>query len=64
MKFYIKNKLEQIPENLNFVDLAIKLCLQEIAYQKSVEKSGSAASTNLGDALLGLNTVQVNIKNV
>lgn len=56
-KFYILDKIERIPENLNFVDLAIKLCLQEISSRKNQEKMLSDVSnpTNFNDIILGIN---------
>lgn len=43
-KYFIKNKVDYIPENCNFLDLAIKLCVQEITAQKNLEKSANADS--------------------
>ncbi|XP_067620884.1 calcineurin-binding protein cabin-1-like isoform X2 [Eurosta solidaginis] len=43
-KFYIQNKVENIPENLNFLDLAIKLCLHEIAVRRNQEKASMSES--------------------
>lgn len=40
-KFYIQNKVDNVPENLNFLDLAIKLCLHEIASRRNQEKINS-----------------------
>uniref|UniRef100_A0A0A1X5G6 Calcineurin-binding protein cabin-1 n=1 Tax=Zeugodacus cucurbitae TaxID=28588 RepID=A0A0A1X5G6_ZEUCU len=40
-KFYIQNKVDNVPENLNFLDLAIKLCLHEIATRRNQEKTNS-----------------------
>ncbi|XP_017475237.1 PREDICTED: calcineurin-binding protein cabin-1-like isoform X1 [Rhagoletis zephyria] len=41
-KFYIQNKVDNVPENLNFLDLAIKLCLHEIAFRRNQEKVNSS----------------------
>ncbi|XP_053960915.1 calcineurin-binding protein cabin-1-like isoform X1 [Anastrepha ludens] len=49
-KFYIQNKVENVPENLNFLDLAIKLCLHEIAFRRNQEKVNSSE----GDTAPGL----------
>ncbi|KAL9928106.1 uncharacterized protein LOC119640346 isoform X1 [Glossina fuscipes] len=38
-KFFIKDKIDHVPESVNFVDLAIKLCVQEISVLKNLEKS-------------------------
>ncbi|XP_013099300.2 calcineurin-binding protein cabin-1 [Stomoxys calcitrans] len=44
-KLFIKDKVERIPENLNFLDLAIKLCVQEITARKAMEKEEGKSST-------------------
>lgn len=51
-KFYIQDKVENVPENLNFFDLAIKLCLHEIANRRNQEKNNSN-DTDLSQTLLG-----------
>lgn len=38
-KFFIKDKIDHVPESVNFVDLAIKLCVQEISVLKNLEKT-------------------------
>ncbi|XP_055840261.1 calcineurin-binding protein cabin-1-like isoform X2 [Episyrphus balteatus] len=45
-KFYIQDKVAKMPENLNLVDLAIKLCLQEISVRKNQEKQAMAVVTS------------------
>lgn len=39
-KVYIQGKVERLPENINVVDLAIKLCVQEVNFKKNLEKQG------------------------
>lgn len=39
-KFYIGDKVEKLPENCNYLDYSIKLCLQEIQHRKNLEKQG------------------------
>lgn len=41
-KFYIQDKVLKMPENVNLVDFAIKLCLQEISNRKNQEKQAMA----------------------
>uniref|UniRef100_T1PHJ2 TPR repeat protein n=1 Tax=Musca domestica TaxID=7370 RepID=T1PHJ2_MUSDO len=38
-KFYIEDKVKNIPENCNFLDLAVKLCLQQLTQQKVADKT-------------------------
>ncbi|XP_055915859.1 calcineurin-binding protein cabin-1-like [Eupeodes corollae] len=45
-KFYIQDKVVKMPENLNLVDLAIKLCLQEISVRKNQEKQALAGGAS------------------
>lgn len=45
-KFFIKDKVEYVPDNCNFLDLAIKLCVQEITAQKNIEKSTCTDGTS------------------
>lgn len=39
-KFYIAEKVAKLPENCNFLDHAIKMCLQEVQHRKNLEKQG------------------------
>lgn len=39
-KFYIAEKVGKLPESCNFLDHAIKMCLQEILHRKNLEKQG------------------------
>lgn len=39
-KFYLPERVGKLPENFNFLDPAIKMCLQEIQYRKNLEKQG------------------------
>lgn len=39
-KFYIAEKVTKFPENCNFLDHAIKMCLQEVQHRKNMEKQG------------------------
>ncbi|XP_046803424.1 calcineurin-binding protein cabin-1-like isoform X3 [Lucilia cuprina] len=45
-KCFIKDKVEYVPDSCNFLDLAIKLCVQEITAQKNSEKSIYTDSTS------------------
>ncbi|XP_075169816.1 calcineurin-binding protein cabin-1-like [Haematobia irritans] len=38
-KVFISDKVQHLPENSNYLDLAIKLCLQELTSRKALEKS-------------------------
>ena len=38
-KYFISDKVVSVPENCNFLDLAIKLSVQEITAQKNIEKA-------------------------
>lgn len=39
-KVYIQGKVAQLPENANFLDLAIKLCQHEINFKNRLDKQG------------------------
>lgn len=43
-KAYIQGKVERLPETVNYVDLAVKLCLQEINIKKSMERGAKRLS--------------------
>ncbi|CAD7086420.1 unnamed protein product [Hermetia illucens] len=43
-KFYIQDKVTKMPDNANLVDLAVKLCNQEISVRKNQEKQALAAA--------------------
>lgn len=45
-KFYIQDKVSKMPDNINLLDLAIKLCLQEISVRKNQEKQALAGVTS------------------
>lgn len=50
-KMYVCGKIE-LPENINFLDLAIKLCQQELSSRKNQDKQNTqvqVASTSLRD---------------
>ncbi|XP_037928084.1 calcineurin-binding protein cabin-1-like [Teleopsis dalmanni] len=57
-KYYVQDKVENLPANLNFLDLAIKLCMQELSARKNMGKANTITScnadANIGDAVLGL----------
>ncbi|XP_014102649.2 calcineurin-binding protein cabin-1 [Bactrocera oleae] len=60
-KFYIQNKVDNVPENLNFLDLAIKLCLHEIASRRNQEKINSN-DCDLSQSLLNPTAQPFNMK--
>ncbi|XP_073826591.1 calcineurin-binding protein cabin-1-like [Musca autumnalis] len=54
-KFFIQDKVQNIPENCNFLDLAVKLCLQQLTLQKSENASLSCAMVTKSYNIPGLN---------
>lgn len=64
-KIFIQDKVPRIPENMNFIDLAVKLCVQELNAKKnpavkrlSLDECGTAgpSSRALNISLPGLNS--------
>ncbi|XP_061392801.1 calcineurin-binding protein cabin-1-like [Musca vetustissima] len=47
-KFFIEDKVKNVPENCNFLDLAVKLCLQQLTIQKSAEANPSSSTSLVG----------------
>lgn len=53
-KVYIQGKVERLPENISVLDLATKLCLQEINIKKNQEKQGIQMAPNASRPLPGI----------
>lgn len=61
-KAYIHGKVERLPDTVNYIDLAVKLCLQEINIKKSMERGAKRLS--LDDATVSsaiVSTPRINV---